>query len=55
MIANLDSKKCENNKNSTFQLNHLQNSFLMNILDTPENDFPNVDIKLEKKKCVHLQ
>ena len=36
MVVNLSSKKCENRKNSTFQLNHLQSSLLMSIVDTPE-------------------
>ena len=35
IIVNLGSNKCEDNNNSTCQLNHLQNSLLMSIVDTP--------------------
>ena len=50
MIANLVSKKCEYNNNSTCQLNHPHNSLLMSIVDTPENNVSNVDRKLDKRK-----
>ena len=50
LIVNLVSKKCENNNNSTCQLNHLHNSLLMSIVDTPEKDISNVDRKLDKRK-----
>ena len=49
-IINLGSKKFEENNNSTFQLNHLQNSLLMSIVDTPEKDVSKVDRKLDKRK-----
>ena len=45
IIVNLGSKKCENNNNSTCQLSRLQNSLLISISDTPENDLSNVDRK----------
>ena len=38
IIDNLNSKKCKNNNKSTFHINHLQNSLLMSIVDTPEKD-----------------
>ena len=37
IIFNLGSKKCKDNNNSKLQLNHLQNSLLMSIVDTPES------------------
>ena len=37
-IVNLTSNKFEDNNNSIFQLNNLQNSLLMSIVDTPEKD-----------------
>ena len=49
-IVRLGSKKCEDNKNSIFQLNHLYNSLLMSIFDTPEKDVSKVDRKLDKLK-----
>ena len=55
MIVKLVSKKCEKINNSTYQQNHLQNSLLMSIIDTPENDVSNVDRKLDEKKYVHIQ
>ena len=50
LIFNLGSKKCENNNNSTCQLNPLQNSLLISIIDTPENGVSNVDRKIDKRK-----
>ena len=50
MIVNLGSKKCQNNKNSTCQLNRLRNSLLMSIVDTPEKDVSKFDRKLYKRK-----
>ena len=50
MIVNLINKKCENNNNSTGHLNHIQKSFLISIVDTPEKDVSNVDRKLDKRK-----
>ena len=38
IIVNLGSKKCEDNNNSTYELNHLQNLLLTSIVETPEND-----------------
>ena len=38
MIGNVGSNKCKNNNNSTCQLNHLQNSLLMSIVQTYEKD-----------------
>ena len=49
-IVNLGSNTCEDNNKSTRQLNHLQNSLLMNIVDTPENDVSNFYRKLDKRK-----
>ena len=49
-IVNLGSNTCEENNNSTLQLNHLQNSLLMNIVDTPENDVSNFYRKLDNRK-----
>ena len=49
MNVNLGSKKCENNNNSTCQLNHPQNLLLMSIVDTPEKDVSNVDSKVYKR------
>ena len=50
MIVNSVSKKCEDNKNSTCQLNPLHNQLLMSIVDTPENYLSKVDRKLDKRK-----
>ena len=50
IIINLGSKKGENNNNSKCQLNRLHNFLLMSIFDTPENDLPNVDRKLDMIK-----
>ena len=52
MIVNLGSKKCEYNNNSTSQLNHLQNSLLMSIVDTPEKFVSKVDRKIYKRKVL---
>ena len=49
-IVNLGSNKYEDNNNSTLQLNHLQNSLLISIVDTPEKDVSKVDRKLDKRK-----
>ena len=50
VIVNLGSNKFEDNNNSTCQLNHLQNSLLMSIVDTPEKDISKVDRKIDKIK-----
>ena len=50
MIFNLGSKKFEHNNNSTCQLNHIQNSLLMSIVDTPEKYLTNVDSKSDIRK-----
>ena len=50
IIVNLNNNKYKNNNNSTCKTNHLQNSLLMNIIDTTENDVSNVDRKLDKRK-----
>ena len=50
IIVNLCSKKCEDNNNSIFQLNHPQNLLLMSIVDTPENYLSNFHRKLYKIK-----
>ena len=50
MVVNLGSKKCENNNNSTCQLSRLQNSLLISISDTPENDLSNVDSEMRHEK-----
>ena len=52
MIIDLGSNKCENNNKSTRQLNHLQNQLLKIIVETPENDVLNVDMKLDKRKIL---
>ena len=49
IIVNLGSKQCKNNNNFTCQLNHLQNSLLISISDTPEKDISNVHMKLDKR------
>ena len=50
IIVNLYGKKCKNNNNSTFQINHIQNSLLMSIVDNPENYVSNFDRKLDNRK-----
>ena len=50
IVVNLVSKKCENNNNSTCQINRLQNFLLMSIVDTPERDLSNVDSKSDMIK-----
>ena len=50
MICNFGSNKCEDKKNSIFQLNHPQNSLRMSIVDTPDKYVSKVDIKLDKIK-----
>ena len=50
IVVNWGSKKCEDNNNSTHELNHLHNLLLMIIVDTPEKDVSNVDRKLDKIK-----
>ena len=52
MIIELGSNKCENSNKSTRQPNHLQNSLLNSIVDTPENYVLNVDMKLYKRKIL---
>ena len=49
MIVNLGSKKCEDNKNSTYQLNNIQNQLLTSIIDAPEKDVSNIDRKIGKR------
>ena len=46
----LVNNKGENNDNSSPQLTHLQNSLLMNIVDTPEKYLSNVDRKSDMRK-----
>ena len=50
IIVNLGSKKYEDKNNSTCQLNYLQDSLLMSIVDTYENDVSTCDRKLDKRK-----
>ena len=50
IIVNLVSNKCYDNNNSTRQLNHLQNSLLMSIVDTPEKDVSKFDRIPDKRK-----
>ena len=50
IIINLGSKKCEDKNKSTCQLNHLQTSLLMIIVNTPEKDVSKIDRKLDKRK-----
>ena len=50
MVVNIVSKKCEYNNNSTYQLNCLQNSLLMIIVDAPEKYVSKVDMKLDNRK-----
>ena len=50
IVVNLGSKKFENNNNSTWQLNNIQNLLLMSIVDNPENYISNVDRKLDERK-----
>ena len=50
MIVTLSNNKCENNNNSTGNLNHIQNLLLMSIVDIPEKDVSNFDSKLDKIK-----
>ena len=50
IIVNLGSKKCQNNNNTSCQLNHLYNALLMSIFDTPEKDLTNVDTKSNMRK-----
>ena len=50
VIFNLGSNKCEDNNNSTCQINHLHNSLLMRIVDTPEKYVSKLDRSLDKKK-----
>ena len=50
IIVNLISKKFADRNNPTCQLNHLQNSLLMSIVDTPGKDISKVDRKLDKRK-----
>ena len=50
MVVNLGSKKCENNNNSTCQLNNIQKFLLMSIVDTPEDCASNFDGKLDKRE-----
>ena len=38
MLVNLGNKNCQNNKNSTGHLSHIQKSLLISIVDTPEKD-----------------
>ena len=42
--------KCEDNNNSTFQINHLQNSSFISIFDTPEKGVSKIDRKLYRIK-----
>ena len=49
IIVILGSKKCEDNNNTTCQLNHIQNLLLMSIVDTPEKDVSKIDMRLDKK------
>ena len=54
IIVNLGSKKGKNNNNSTCQLSCLQNYLLMNIVDTPEKDLPNVDSEIRHEKITYI-
>ena len=48
MIVNFGNKKCENNNNSKFHINHIQKSLLMSIFDAPEINVSNIGRKLYK-------
>ena len=50
IIVNLGIHKCEDNNNSTHQMNHLQNWLLMIIVNTPEKDVSKVYRKIDKRK-----
>ena len=50
MIVKLGSDKCEDNNNSTYQLNHLQNSLLISTVYTSEKDVSKFDRKQDKRK-----
>ena len=50
IIVNLIIKKYEDNNNSTCQLNHLHNSLLVSIVDTPEKDVSKFYRKIYKRK-----
>ena len=50
IIVNLGNEKYEYNNNSTYQSNHIQNSLLMIIVNTPENDASKLDSKLDKRE-----
>ena len=54
IIVNLCSNKCEDNNNSTCQLNHLHNLLMMSTFNTPEKYVSNVYRKLDKIKYMHL-
>ena len=50
IIVNLGTNKFEDKNNSTCQLNHLHNSLLMSIVDTPEKDVSTFDRKLDNRE-----
>ena len=50
MVVNLDSKKRENNNNSTCQLKFLQNSSLMSIVVTPDKELSNIERESDMRK-----
>ena len=50
IIVNLSNTKWKNNNNSTGHLDHIQKSWLMSIVDTPEKYVSNVDRKVDKRK-----
>ena len=50
MIFNIGSEKGKNNDNPSCQLTHLQNSLLISIVETTEEDVSNVDPKYDMRK-----
>ena len=50
IVVSLVSKKWKNNNNSTCQLNRLQNSILMSIVDIHETDLSDIDWKSGTRK-----
>ena len=54
MIFNLGNKKGENKDTPSCQLNHLQNSLLRSIVDTPEKDLSNVDSEIWYEKITYI-
>ena len=50
IIVDVGNNKCDNNYNSSPQLSTLNNSLLMRIVDTSENDLSHVEGKAVKRK-----